>query len=138
MNPAALDDVKAFPVDEVIHKASIMDILERLGNFTMTYKPTCTQCNNFDWEGAVKEAVNRTKNHFDGLCLHCMDRSRPRAGDVDSEFWKHNQNFTGRWDTLCSIEHNQATWYISWLGSAPLRQKLLRNRSSFSPNWQNE
>jgi hypothetical protein len=67
-----------------------------------------------------------TKDNFDGLCLDCMESSKPKA---DKEYWKAcGQSPMGRWDQDCRITHGQQTWYVSWCGRDEHRRKLLDER----------
>jgi hypothetical protein len=77
-----------------------------------------------DWESVVLKAKANIEKYFDGLCLDCMNRSKPK--DLDDEYWKHNTNVNGRWDSRCRITHNQSTWYVSWLGRPDIREKIMR------------
>lgn len=130
---AALVKIDTFPVDDVIPRASINDIVARLKQFEFDYIPACNRCRSIDWVYVVRKTVAATEAYFDGLCLDCMDRSKPKGKDLDDEYWRHNESMGGRWDTRCRIKHNQATWYVSWLGRDDTRQKLLRGNDGYRP-----
>jgi hypothetical protein len=35
------------------------------------------RCRQLDWESTVLKAKSNTEGYFNGLCLDCMDRSKP-------------------------------------------------------------
>jgi hypothetical protein len=74
----------------------------------------------------VLKAKANTEKYFDGLCLDCMDHSKPKGKNLDDEYWALNSNVNGRWDSKCRIKHNQSTWYVSWLGRPDVREKIMR------------
>jgi hypothetical protein len=84
-----------------------------------------------EWEVVVLKAKANTEAYFDGLCLDCMDRSKPQGKDVDDEYWRHNASVDGRWDTRCRVRHNQSTWYVSWLGRPDIREKIMRGPDGY-------
>jgi hypothetical protein len=122
----ALTKIDVFPVEDVISYSSIQQIIERLGTFKYTHEPVCNRRRSIDWESIVRAAKSHTENYFDGMCLECMDRSKPQSENLDDENWKHNTDVNGRWDTRCRIKHNQSTWYVFWLGRPHGREKILR------------
>jgi hypothetical protein len=74
----------------------------------------CRAC-NFNFKPIVQKAVSVTKKYFDGLCLDCMDASRPKFGDDDKDYWRHDE-LDVEWDAGCRIRHEQATWWFSFMG----------------------
>lgn len=74
----------------------------------------------------VNAAVVNTREYFDGLCLDCMDRSKSKTGDEDSDYWRHHQLQEGEWDHGCRVRHGEPTWYFSFLGRNEKRDLLLR------------
>ncbi|KAH7094428.1 hypothetical protein FB567DRAFT_3267 [Paraphoma chrysanthemicola] len=122
----ALTKCEAWPVDDVLLSSSISQIVNRLKGFKYDYTPKCQRCRNHDWETIVLRAQSNTNGYFNGICLDCQDRSKPRGDSIDDEYEKHNSSEGGRWDTRCRIKHGQPTWYISWLGRPDIREKILR------------
>ncbi|KAF2635116.1 hypothetical protein P280DRAFT_536617 [Massarina eburnea CBS 473.64] len=126
----ALVQLDAFPIEDVITHSSIREILERLKKFKYDWQPKCDICAGIDWLYVIKKTIVDTERYFDGLCLDCMDRSKPKGNCLDDKYWKANASGTGgRWDHRCRIKHNQPTWYVSWLGRDDTRQKLLKGAS---------
>jgi hypothetical protein len=121
----ALTKIDMFPVDDVVSSSSVQQIINSLAAFSYGHTAACVRCNNRDWESVVLKAKANANQYFDGLCLDCMDRSNPQGKDLDDDYWKHNQNANGRWDSKCRIRHNQSTWYVSRLCRLDIRQKLL-------------
>ncbi|KAF1960219.1 hypothetical protein CC80DRAFT_438829 [Byssothecium circinans] len=131
----ALVAVNAFPIEDIINRSSINDIVKRLNDFELNWNPKCNRCKSVDWLYVVRKTVSATEAYFDGLCLDCMDRSKPKGKDLDAEYWEHNSSYNGRWDRRCRVKHNQSTWYVSWLGRDDTRQKLLKGDSgSYRPD----
>jgi len=118
-------------VEDVISYSSVQQIIGRLGEFKYDHKPACIRCRKMEWETVVLQAKANTEKYFDGLCLDCMDRSKPHGKNLDDEYWKHNESVGGRWDTRCRITHNQSTWYVSWLGRPDLREKIMRGQGTY-------
>ena len=123
----ALHDTQVWPLDPVWPKMQVNDILDSLEDFS--YEPavsTCSWCIQ-DYTGMVEDAVRNTRKYFDGLCLDCMDRSKPKTGDEDSDYWQHNELQEGEWDSGCRVSHGQPTWYFSFMGRKEKRDLLLKN-----------
>ncbi|KAI4629172.1 uncharacterized protein J4E87_003433 [Alternaria ethzedia] len=127
----ALTKCDAWPVDDVLNYSSIGQVVRRLKAFDYAYTAKCNRCRSIDWESTVLKAMSNTLGYFNGMCLDCMDRSKPRGDNLDDEYEKHNQSVGGRWDTKCRIKHGQPTWYISWLGRPDLREKILRGPDGY-------
>ncbi|KAH7084780.1 hypothetical protein BKA63DRAFT_559463 [Paraphoma chrysanthemicola] len=130
----ALTRCEAWPVDDVVLSSSISQIINRLKGFKYDYTPKCQRCRTHDWETIVLRALSNTNGYFNGICLDCQDRSKPRGDNIDDEYEKHNSSEGGRWDTRCRIKHGQLTWYISWLGRPDIREKILRPKGYRAPD----
>ncbi|KAJ4294427.1 hypothetical protein N0V90_008117 [Kalmusia sp. IMI 367209] len=128
---AALVQVDAFPIEDVVKRSSINEIVERLKQFQFDYSPTCRRCRSIDFVYVVKMTIQAAENYFDGLCLDCMNRSKPKGKDLDDEYWRINKSSMNHWDTRCRSKHNQSSWYVSWLGRDDTRQKLLKGDSGY-------
>ncbi|KAF2127412.1 hypothetical protein P153DRAFT_345064 [Dothidotthia symphoricarpi CBS 119687] len=129
----ALTKIDAWPVDDVLNHSSISQVVRRLKGFQYNHVPKCKRCRGIDWETIVLKAQSNTDGYFNGMCLDCMDRSKPKGEDLDDEYEKHNESVGGRWDTRCRIKHGQPTWYISWLGRPDTREKILRGPEGYRP-----
>ena len=90
----------------------------------MRYQGTCAHC-SVDWAEEVALARSNTLRNFDGLCIDCMDRSGPKRGDGDVDYWRQLESIDGRWNVNCRVRHEAPSWYISWCGRAEHRQKLI-------------
>lgn len=105
----ALTKCDAWPVDDVLNYSSIGQVVRRLKAFDYAYTPKCNRCCSIDWETIVFKAISNTLGYFNGMCLDCMYRSKPRGDNLDEEYETHNQPVGGRWDTQCRIKHGQPT-----------------------------
>ncbi|KAF2441643.1 hypothetical protein P171DRAFT_456641 [Karstenula rhodostoma CBS 690.94] len=123
---AALVKIDAFTIEDALQRSSFQEILDRMKEFTFDYNPACRRCRSIDWVYVVQMTRQAAQGYFDGLCLDCMDRSKPKGKDLDDEYWRINSSVKNRWDSRCRVPHKQATWYVSWLGRDDIRQKLLR------------
>ncbi|KAL9595897.1 MAG: hypothetical protein Q9219_006165 [cf. Caloplaca sp. 3 TL-2023] len=130
----ALDDVRVWPLESEVSSNSMRVILDRLQHFD--YEPaeaSCLTCKQ-DFNGIVKHARLYTFNYFDGLCLDCMDRTKPKTGSEDSDYWMHDMLLETEWDDGCRFSHGQPTWYFSFMGRKEARDRFLeikRSRSSY-------
>ncbi|KAH3993315.1 hypothetical protein HBI81_125190 [Parastagonospora nodorum] len=127
----ALTKCEAWPVDDVLTSSSIAEVTRRLKAFKLNYTAKCKRCASIDWESVVLRACSNTDGYFNGICLDCQDRSKPKGEGLDDEYEKHNQPDAGRWDTRCRFKHGQPTWYISWLGRPDIREKMLRGPDNY-------
>ena len=127
---AALVKTKAYPLETTFPKNSVNKILERLQKFEAFSEVQeigegdCDLCSE-NWDWGVKKAIDNTRDYFDGLCIDCMDRSRPKMGNTDIDYWRQAESVNGRWDHNCRIKHGEPTWYVSWCGQGEHRQKLI-------------
>ena len=88
---------------------------------------TCHQ----DYEGIVREAVMRTGAYFDGMCLDCMDRLKPKTGDRHDDYWQHNNFYDENgWFEGCRIKHKQPSWYFSFMGRQEDRDSLQQRHNN--------
>ncbi|CAA9964096.1 hypothetical protein PTMSG1_07455 [Pyrenophora teres f. maculata] len=127
----ALTKCNAWPVDDVLNYSSINQVVGRLKAFDYDYTPKCARCRSIDWETIVLKARTNTLGYFNGMCLDCMNRSKPRGETLDNEYEDDNKSVDGRWDTKCRIKHGQPTWYVSWLGRPDIREKILRGPDGY-------
>jgi hypothetical protein len=114
----ALKGTGAWPIESKMAGNSVNKMLDKFEKIKVPGEgpdagKNCPSC-NFDFKPVVHQAVSVTKRYFDGLCLDCMDASRPKFGDDDQDYWRHEQDMG--WDSGCRIHHRQATWYFSFMG----------------------
>lgn len=128
---ASLTRVNVFPVEDALSHPSITQICQRLKDFKYAYKPTCRRCQSLDWLSTVLKAKTNTEAYFQGLCLDCMNRNKPKGGNVDEKYWNLIASVHGEWDTKCRIKHDQSTWYVSWQGRPDIREKLMRSAEGY-------
>lgn len=105
-----LDDTGIWPLDE--EPRSINTILAGLATFK--YVPPADACAKCSRNIHFKALIRNIRNYFNGLCLDCMDSSRPRTGAIATDYWLHNDE--REWDAGCRIKHGRNTWYFSYMG----------------------
>lgn len=121
----ALYDIHVWPLESEASRNSIRTILDRLGNFKYeAASGSCVNCTR-DYNSIVKGASAYTTDYFDGLCLDCLDKSKPKTKDEDTDYWEHNNFEGGRYDSGCHIDHGQPTWYFSFMGRKEDRDRFL-------------
>ena len=97
-------------------KTSMHDILHNLEKFSYEAKSSaCGECKK-DFKGTVSVIADMVRDYFDGLCLDCLDRSKPKLGTVDEDYWQHHRLKEHDWITTCRVRHKQPTWYFSFNG----------------------
>jgi len=130
---AALVHTEAYPLEKTFSKNSVNDILTCLKKFDMPAQATslCRLCLT-DWDDEVARARRITMRYFDGLCIDCMDRSRPKRDNTDVDYWRQLESVDGRWDAKCRIRHDEPTWYVSWCGRDEHKQKLLERHRALN------
>lgn len=67
---------------------------------------------------AIDTTRSKILDEFDGLCLDCMDRTKPKTGDIDKDYWTYD--LWSDWSFDCHIAHGQPTWYFSFMGRKTL------------------
>ena len=77
-------------------------------------KDACNSCVSNTSGTTVMATKMKVLDQFDGLCLDCMDKTRPKLKSVDEDYWRHDDLKV--WDTDCRISHGQSTWYFSFMG----------------------
>ncbi len=103
-------------------------ILDRLKRFEFEAKSSvCGTCHQ-DYKGMVKRIENYVRHYFDGLCLDCLDRSKPKLRDIDMDYWRHHQLKENEWVKGCRFPHKQPTWYFSFNGRKEERDRLMKEK----------
>lgn len=77
-----------------------------------------------------QSGCSRVNGYFHGLCLDCLDRSKPKVGDVDMDYWEHDQLKEHEWVHGCRFNHKQPTWYFSFNGRKEERDRMVKMRAS--------
>lgn len=133
----ALYDTGAWPIEEAGKGNSMLEMMDLLEKFKYKVaKSACMFPCHQNYEQVVDHAVTYTQHYFNGLCLDCMSRMRPKAGDRLDDYWRHN-NFCDRncWFKGCRIKHKQPSWYFSYMGSQEDRDYLqAKNRRPYEPD----
>ncbi|RHZ63233.1 uncharacterized protein CDV56_107643 [Aspergillus thermomutatus] len=128
-----LQRIEVSPLDMSSTKASVADMLDRLGQYDgaktrahavssndtsgiQSRQSPCFEC-RLDGKVIVQRAISRVASYFDGLCLDCMDRTKGLRveGNKDDDYWSHNA-WKDSYDRDCRISHNEPTWYFSFMG----------------------
>ncbi|KAL8810083.1 MAG: hypothetical protein Q9200_002861 [Gallowayella weberi] len=125
-----LTDIDVWPFEEVAQKSSITTITNRLVKFSYEPHPTaCGGCQK-EYSKIVDDTRAKTNEYFDGLYLDCLDDSKPKTGDSDSDYWNHNDLDEDAIIYGCRVEHRQPTWYFSFMGRREARDEFLRKKRS--------
>ena len=104
------------------------EILNRLQKFKFEAKSrSCGTC-HIDYKGRVTRIENYVRKYFDGLCLDCLDRSKPKLGDTDTDYWCHHELKEDEWIKGCRFLHKQPTWYFSFNGRKEERDRLIKEK----------
>jgi hypothetical protein len=111
--------LKVFPFRDTLRRGrSVNNILKELEKFSFEPKPeSCGDCHQPTWETydqVVKIAQKITRENFNGLCLDCMDRKKPKMSDEDWDYWMEQMREKRRWDQDCRIRHGESTWHHSF------------------------
>jgi hypothetical protein len=127
-------ELDTYPLEKVFPKNSIITILSRLEDFELGKIGNCQLC-TWDWDTSIERAIRSTSTSFDGLCIDCMETSRPKR-DGDADYWmKLGSDVRGRFDNRCRVRHGQQTWYISWCGRDEHRRKLMNEHNMNHPRF---
>ncbi|KAI4819774.1 hypothetical protein E4T44_10429 [Aureobasidium sp. EXF-8845] len=123
----ALKDTDGYPIDQQGRK-SVNNVCQDLGTFEKLFSLPhshmyCTDCGRH-WTHVVRSAITEIQEHFDGLCLDCMDHTQPKFLDEHEDCWNHLE--PEEWDATCRVSHGQATWNSSFMGRVDTRDGLLR------------
>lgn len=71
-------------------------------------------CHSNFMKTTIEPTIANVRENFDGLCIHCMNISKPKTGDSDLDYWNHDR--IRQFDKGCSFRHGQPTWYFSFMG----------------------
>ncbi|KAL8678703.1 MAG: hypothetical protein Q9186_004978 [Xanthomendoza sp. 1 TL-2023] len=125
-----LTDIEVWPIEKVFQKSSMATTIDRLAKFS--YEPHSSACRDCrkDYKALVQVAREKTKRYFDGLCLDCLDASKPKTSNTDTDYWSHDDLDEDAIIYGCRVVHRQPTWYFSYMGRREPRDEFLRNRRS--------
>ena len=109
---------RVWPLEQTEKHNSMDTILERLDTFKYKVaEAACMYPCHRNYESIVADAKAHTESYFDGMCLDCMDRMKPKTGDRNDDYWRHNNfRLEDEWFVGCRIKHKQPTWYFSFMG----------------------
>jgi hypothetical protein len=83
--------------------------------------------------GSIERTRKEIADHFGGLCLDCMDKTKPKTSDIDRDYWEHD--IQREWSTYCRIGHKQARWYFWFTGrKADMKAHQARTRVHWEMN----
>ena len=132
-------DIEVWPLERTCQRSPMDTILKRLDDFSFAAeKGACHNCSK-DYKTLVKAGQRKTRLYFDGLCLDCMDRTKPVTRDEDMDYWQHD--ILGESDSIrgCrSGDHGEPTWYFSFMGRTEIRDRFLRNQRARQYGWESD
>lgn len=130
--------IQVWPLERAHQRSSMSTILELLNRFSFEAKENaCVVCRK-DYRKIVEDAQVKTRHYFDGLCLDCMDRTKPVTKDEDMDYWRHNILRESDFFNHCRKPHQQPTWYFSFMGRIEVRNRFFQNRRNWQSTWDSE
>ncbi|KAK5137621.1 hypothetical protein LTR08_007916 [Meristemomyces frigidus] len=115
----ALANTGAWPLEAAFLGHSVDRVLKMLDGFPGPRALTSQTCGasacSFNFAPVVGKAREECRQYFDGLCLDCMNTSKPKFGDANEDYWQHSKQGVP-WDAGCRIRHQQPSWYFSFMG----------------------
>lgn len=120
--------VEVWPLERVAQRTAITILLDRLDRFEEPLKQGCSPNCRRDFKRIVTSVKNSTRHYFDGLCLDCMDKSKPKTGDLDMDYWRHDDLKEEEWAFGCRFDHKQPTWYFSFMGRQEDRDRFRKEK----------
>ena len=124
----ALYTIEVWPLERTCQKTPMMTILQRLNKFSFeAKKDACVSC-RMDYKKLVADAQTKTRSYFEGLCLDCMDKTKPVTEDADTDYWEHDSLRESDFVCHCRIKHHEPTWYFSFMGRREEMDRFLRSK----------
>ncbi|KAL8897858.1 MAG: hypothetical protein Q9207_006987 [Kuettlingeria erythrocarpa] len=121
-----LYSINVWPLETVFLHKSINEILENLTKFSYEAPAgACVLCRQ-NYKNIVTRVEENVSAYFDGLCLDCLDRSKPKTGDVDMDYWRHHELKEHEYTSGCRFPHRQPTWYFSFNGRKEERDRMAK------------
>ena len=104
----ALRVIGVWPLESIRRGTLLCGVLTRLNRFDMDIvRIGCKWCDD-DYEKGVAGVKSDMVGHFDGLCLDCMNKERPKTDDPDdSDYCPHHED--RKWDEGCRVKHGNPT-----------------------------
>ncbi|KAI4180475.1 MAG: hypothetical protein LQ346_006986 [Caloplaca aetnensis] len=125
--------IDVWPLETVFLHKSINEILENLTRFSYEAPArACVLCRQ-DYKKIVKGVEQNVRSYFDGLCLDCLDRSKPKTEDIDMDYWRHHELKEHEWTSGCRFSHKQPTWYFSFNGRKEERDRMAKKMQGSRP-----
>jgi hypothetical protein len=84
----------------------------------------CVSCTSKLHGGHISDIRDKILTYWHGLCLDCMNVSKPKTGDIDIDYWLHNSR--EEWSRGCRLKHSRNTWYFSFMGRPSIMSSFLR------------
>ena len=123
-----LFDIEVWPLEKMAAKTSINGLLMRLDKFGYHAKSSaCANCRK-DYKVIIERVIVRVRSYFDGLCLDCMDRSKPKLQDRDADYWNHNFLDEEEWSLGCRFSHGEPSWYFSFMGRKEDMDRFMKGK----------
>ena len=70
-----------------------------------------------DYNELVRNVVANARSYFDGLCLNCIDTSKPKTVNTDVDYWEHKHLTEADYAYGCwAGKHAQPTLFIFFHG----------------------
>lgn len=87
----------------------------------------CMSCKSKLSGTHLEQTAKDVRNYWRGLCLDCMDISKPKTGDLNKDYWLHNE--LKDWGRNCRLSnHGRNTWYFSFMGRPEIMSSLNRDQ----------
>lgn len=115
----------AWPLEQTWNSIPVGEILHRLDSFL--YEPDvrdCRTCTGKSFTDLVDRATEGTRNHFDGLCLDCLNVSADR--NTEKYYWEQDRKY--QWSKNCRVTHQESSWYYSFCGREDSRRKYQKEK----------
>lgn len=117
-----LDNI--WPLERTFTKVSVHEMLRRLDLCKFDGDPpkSCVMC-RIDCQKVVKYARQMTASYFDGLCLHCIEKTADDSKRAEKQTYWY-VGWTENWDDECpGVRHGEPSWYFSYMGTDPHRNQ---------------
>ena len=130
-----LYNLGVWPLERAYQRKSMTAVLALLDKFSFeAKKDACLRCRK-NYKEIVRTAQATTRYYFNGLCLDCMDKTRPVTEDEHMDYWLHNDLTEADFAGHCRVVHGEPSWYFSFMGRLEVRDRFLRNRRMEKYAW---
>jgi len=113
------------------HQKSNKDVIDSAGFIQWrcsTPTGACYSCQHKLSGAHVRKTREDSLKYWEGLCLDCMNISRPKTGDRDTDYWQHNR--LRQWSSGCRLSHGRNTWYFSFMGRPEIMTKFQQEQQA--------